>query len=162
MDRRQINLIVIHCSASPNGRATSVDDIDAWHRARGFERKQLWRQYLNPGLTSIGYHYVIDVDGTVYTGRHPDEIGAHAKGNNSRSLGVCMIGTDKFSLKQWQVLRDLVQKLSRINNGADIKGHRELPDVHKDCPGFPVGEWVQQDMGAFSGHILLNDGVRTE
>lgn len=154
MDRRKITMIVIHCSASPNGRATSVDTIDAWHRERGFSRKQLWRDYLNPALSSIGYHFVIDVDGMVYTGRHPDEIGAHAQGNNSNSLGVCMVGTDMFSLKQWQALRDLVQHQSRINNGADIKGHRDLPRVAKDCPGFSVDDWLAGGMAARDGHIL--------
>lgn len=162
MDRRKIKLIVIHCSASPNGRPASIEDIDAWHHERGFNRQPLWRAYFNRDVASVGYHYVIGVDGKVYTGRHHDEVGAHAKGHNQHSLGVCMIGTDRFSLMQWYALRDLIQKLSDTNDSPEVVGHRDLPAVAKTCPGFPVSQWLAESMVPMAGHILSDDGVRDE
>lgn len=145
---RKIDLIVIHCTASPNGRPVTVEDIDAWHRERGFMRLSRYLMDFNPHLSSIGYHYVIGVDGAVHTGRHTDEIGAHAQGHNGNSIGVCMVGTDKFTLAQWKSLAELVLKLLdivdiRIGDETPIVvGHRDLPGVHKDCPGFDVQAWL--------------------
>lgn len=148
---RQVKLIIIHCSASPNGRPATIDDIDAWHRERGFKRSQEARNKYNKGLTSVGYHYVIGTDGFVYTGRHPDEIGAHAQGHNSDSIGICMIGMDSFSNAQWDALRSLVTRLRVAYSSPAIKGHRDLPDVHKTCPGFDVTTWLDGGMMALKG-----------
>ena len=91
---RAINLIVIHCSATANGdtlfRASPggtgtiapVNVIDRMHRQRGFHRSDVWRKRQNPGLTSIGYHFVVYTNGAIASGRHLDEIGAHVKGFN--------------------------------------------------------------------------------
>lgn len=115
---RKTNLIVIHCSDSPNGRTlftgkhgqpgfvTPVQEIDNWHAARGFKRTPEWRASQNPELTSIGYHFVIYVSGAVATGRHPDEVGAHVSGYNANSIGICLVGCDQFSQEQWDTLRD--------------------------------------------------------
>lgn len=162
MQRRQIKLIVIHCSASPNGRPATIDDIDAWHRERGFSRTPLSRKSFNPDLTSVGYHYVIGTDGFVYTGRHPDDVGAHARGHNSDSIGICMVGMDKFSAAQWDSLRSLVTRLRVTCSSPAIKGHRDLPDVHKSCPGFDVTSWMDGGMVALPDHLMANDGVRAE
>jgi len=159
---RNIKLIVIHCSASPNGRPASIDDIDAWHIERGFSRTQLARNAFNPDLTSVGYHYVIGTDGFVYTGRHPNEVGAHAKGHNSDSIGICMIGTDEFSHAQWDALRALVTRLRITYSSPSVKGHRDLPDVHKTCPGFDVTTWLDVGMVALHGHTMRGDGIREE
>ena len=82
---RNVNEIIIHCSATPEGRNFKASDIDHWHRQRGFKK--------------IGYHYVIDLDGTIEVGRDEDEIGAHCVGHNRESLGICYIGGLDCNLK---------------------------------------------------------------
>jgi hypothetical protein len=93
---RPINLIVIHCSASPNADSlyrgqsgkpnfrNPAQTIDEWHVARKFHRADAFRQRQEPGLKGIGYHYVIDRSGLVLCGRHVDEVGAHAQGYNQK------------------------------------------------------------------------------
>ena len=75
--RRSINEIIIHCTATPEGRECSVDEIRQWHKARGF--------------TDIGYHYVIHLDGRVENGRDVDIAGAHCTGHNTHSIGVVYV-----------------------------------------------------------------------
>lgn len=154
MSIRPINTIVIHCSATPNGRWTTALDIDRWHDDRGFERSNQWREKWNPDLKSIGYHFVIYTNGAIATGRHLDEIGAHAGGFNKRSIGICMIGTSAYTMEQWRELDTLVAKLRTRYPAARILGHRDLsPDLDGDgiiephewlktCPGFDVGKWL--------------------
>lgn len=151
---RLIDLIVIHCSATPNGRWTTAPDIDRWHDDRGFERRSQWREKWNPDLKAIGYHFVIYTNGAIATGRHLDEIGAHAGGHNKASIGICMIGTDRYTMEQWRELDALVAKLHTRYPAASILGHRDLsPDLDGDgiiephewlktCPGFDVGKWL--------------------
>lgn len=148
---RSINAIVIHCSASPNGRVVTAQEIDAWHAARGFQRSA-WR--VSNGLPHIGYHYVVTLDGAVVRGREEDEIGAHVQGSNARSIGVCMIGTDCFSAAQWRALDLLVGDLRARYQAAEVLGHRDFsPDQDGDgvvepwewlktCPGFEVRDWI--------------------
>lgn len=151
---RSINLIVIHCAASPNGRPQTVADINAWHRARGFKRTAEFRARQNEALDAIGYHFVITLNGAVHTGRHIDEAGAHAQGFNSKSLGVCLVGTDKFTVAQWSSLRSNIRLLQAAYPEARIVGHRELPDVHKTCPGFSVASWLHEGMNPLAGHVF--------
>lgn len=152
---RQINEIVIHCSASENGKRVTVEDIERWHADRGFWRKQVFRDLQNLRLGSIGYHFVIYTSGTVATGRHLEEIGAHVAGSNARSIGVCLIGTDRFTPEQWESLAKNVRGLLKLYPGARVLGHRDYsPDRDGDgvveewewlktCPGFDVREWVK-------------------
>lgn len=176
---RQINLIVIHCAATPNGNAlfrragqpdvqTPVQVLDEMHRARGFTRGEHWRARQNPALTSIGYHFVIYTGGAVATGRHIDEVGAHVRGFNARSIGVCMLGTDKFYADQWDTLRDWLCGFARyleqqqpspprrFNDpspaetltllekfGVRVVGHRDLsPDINGDGE-IDSHEWLK-------------------
>jgi hypothetical protein len=167
---RVCDLIVIHCAASQNGRAyfegrhgepgflTPVERMDAMHRARGFQRSRAWSGRFNQSLMSIGYHYLIYVDGTVVTGRHHAEVGAHAEGWNSQSLGICMLGTDAFTLPQWDSLSYLVGKLepalaANPTGKVFIRGHRDLPEVKKLCPGFSVDAWLAGGRKPLAGHI---------
>lgn len=124
---RDINLIVIHCSASPNGAQHGAQDIDCWHRERGWD--------------GIGYHYVIPCNGVLQQGRSIHRAGAHARGYNQNSIGICMIGTDQFTHAQWVTLATMIKTLTHVYNGIDIVGHRDLPNVAKTCPGFDVGDW---------------------
>ena len=167
---RLLNKIIIHCSASANGDSllrgslkdgnlvTPVQAIDAMHKARGFKRDVIFRKRQNPSLTSIGYHFVIYTNGTIVTGRHLDEIGAHVQGSNANSLGICMIGTDAFSQAQWAALASLIKSLATLYPNAKVSGHRDnSPDLNGDgqvtrnewlkiCPGFDVAAWLKADM----------------
>lgn len=172
---RPIDTIVIHCSASPNGRSLfrgpgtrnvtrPVQVIDEWHAARGFKREARWRARLNMGLMAIGYHFVIYTNGGIDTGRHMDEVGAHAAGHNARSLGVCLIGTDAYTARQWDELRELLLTLRTRWPDARVIGHRDLsPDRDGDgavtprewtktCPGFDVAAWLAGGMAALADH----------
>jgi N-acetyl-anhydromuramyl-L-alanine amidase AmpD len=136
---RELDLIIIHCSASPNGRHHTVADIDRWHKERGF--------------SGIGYHYVIYTDGTAHIGRSIECVGAHCAGYNARSVGICLIGTDKFSTKQWDRLKTLVEKLQEQYTIYRVAGHNEIPRVAKACPGFSVKAWRENEKKALGGYI---------
>lgn len=127
---RKIDEIIIHCSATPQGRHVTVDDIDRWHRDRGFR--------------CVGYHYVIYLDGSVARGRDESEIGAHCTGHNAHSIGVCYVGgcdsrmrpADTRTPAQRRALHDLVADLTKRYPGATVHGHREF--AAKACPSFDV------------------------
>jgi N-acetyl-anhydromuramyl-L-alanine amidase AmpD len=119
--------IFIHCSAKPNGRHHTAEDIHRWHLERGWD--------------GIGYHYVITVKGQLQVGRPEYWQGAHVRGHNKDSIGICMIGTDKFNLDQWSILENLVRKLIIKYPEAKVRGHNEVSD--KKCPGFDVQWWLQ-------------------
>ena len=162
---RQIETIVIHCSATPNGSPVSVETIDSWHKDRGFKRDPA---KVRPGEPAhIGYHFVILLDGTVVPCRGLDEVGAHVAGHNADTVGICMVGgvdpggatpsakgLARYSTAQWRSLERLVRDL-RVKVGAPgLKGHRDYsPDMDKDgkvepcewlktCPGFDVSIWA--------------------
>lgn len=119
-------------------------EINLWHRQRGFFN-------IASGL-SIGYHYVIRRDGTVETGRPVSEAGAHAKGYNSTSIGICLVGgidkqgrsEDNYTPEQWAALLELVVKLKKAYNIKleNIIGHNQV--ANKDCPCFNVPKWVKK------------------
>ncbi|RRN04667.1 N-acetylmuramoyl-L-alanine amidase [Bibersteinia trehalosi] len=167
-----IKKLVVHCSATRNGRSlktktqTSAQRINEWHKARGFKRLEGNRKAFNPHLAHIGYHYVIDVDGTVETGRQVGEIGAHVKGHNMYSVGICLVGGitasgknhGEYTEKQWQALHKLLRELeAKYPTVTQICGHRDLsPDLNgdgtispnewvKDCPCFDVWRWLDSD-----------------
>ena len=143
---RDINLIIIHCAATPTGKSFTVEDIDSWHVKRGFKREQSARDGFNPDLAAIGYHFVVYIDGSVHTGRSVDEVGAHCSGRNSRSIGVCMVGQGVYTRAQWDALEELIQKLMLTYPSAKITGHCDCPtgiDQGKTCPDFSVKLWVE-------------------
>lgn len=128
---RNIKEIIVHCSATPEGRDYTVADIDRWHKQRG------WK--------GIGYHYVVYRDGSVHKGRDVSEIGAHCEGHNTNSIGICYIGgcssdgktpKDTRTPAQRAALRDLVELLRSEYTNATIHGHREF--AAKACPCFDV------------------------
>lgn len=171
---RNIDLIVIHCSATPNGEWRTAEDIDAMHAARGFLRNPALIGYNAPDLKHIGYHYVIYTSGGVIAGRGLEEIGAHVKGHNARSVGICVIGTDKFSIAQWESLRGCVNATRKRYPKAAVTGHRELsPDIDGDgtvepaewlkiCPGFSVPEWLGAGMIPLERHLLTDTQTAKE
>lgn len=150
---RFVNLIIIHCAATPNGKPFDVEDIDRWHAERGFKRDPALVGHNMPHLKSIGYHYVIYVPGAVSIGRGLEEPGAHAQGHNANSVGVCLIGTDKFTPAQWASLKANVRATQARYPGARVIGHREV-NPNKTCPGFDVQAWLAGGMEPLAGHVL--------
>lgn len=118
--------IVIHCSATPNGREDTAKDIHGWHLAKGWD--------------GIGYHYVIEVD-RIANGRPEYWKGAHAGSHNPNSIGICMIGTDVYNKVQWDLLENLVKELIIKYPGVKVIGHNEISK--KTCPGFDVQWWLK-------------------
>ena len=129
---RTINLIVIHCSATEEGKEYSVEEITKWHQARGF--------------STIGYHFLIhsdgSIDGEAEGCRSIMQIGAHAKGSNRYSIGICYIGGlrygepfDTRTPAQIESMRCLVKALQSIFP-SDVIGHNEVSN--KSCPCFNV------------------------
>jgi len=163
---RLIKSIVLHCLATPNGQWFTAGDIDKWHKARGFHRAEAFRARINGNLVAIGYHFVILTNGVIATGRHLEEVGAHAQGFNNKNIGICLIGTDRFSLAQWNTLRNSVislqQHIMRQQNDSAplaVVGHRDLPGVKKTCPGFSVADWLESAMQPPTGHVLADNAA---
>lgn len=133
---RKIDKIIIHCSATPEGEDFTVAQIRDWHKQRGF--------------VDIGYHYVVYRDGSVHSGRPLSQIGAHCKGQNAHSVGVCYIGgCPPRTVKGWQnldkdtrtpaqknALRQLVADLRKQFPGAGVYGHYQF--ANKQCPSFKI------------------------
>ena len=126
---RNIDKIIIHCSATPEGKNFTVKQIDACHRQRGFN--------------GIGYHFVIYLDGSVHVGRALAKAGAHCKGYNAHSIGVCYIGgvaadgktpKDTRTDAQKESLVKLITELRQQFPNASVHGHREF--ANKACPCF--------------------------
>jgi N-acetylmuramoyl-L-alanine amidase len=127
---RNINKIIVHCTATPENRNVSIDEIRRWHvDERGF--------------SDIGYHWVIELDGSIAKGRPESRSGAHAKGHNKASVGVCYIGgvddsdgspKDTRTEKQKETLRCLLIDLLGRYPDAEIIGHRDVSS--KACPSF--------------------------
>ena len=119
--------LIIHCSASPNGRDDRASDIHRWHKEKGWD--------------GIGYHHVITIDGEVEAGRPIFWQGAHAGSHNPDSIGVCIIGTDVFNITQWDSLERLVKGYLTKYPNIKVFGHNEISD--KKCPGFDVQWWLK-------------------
>ena len=128
---RTINLIVVHCSATQGNRMLSPEALDLMHRRRGFN--------------GTGYHYYIRKDGTVHLTRPVERIGAHVKGFNANSIGICYEGgqnedgkpADTRTAAQRFALIDLLTILRHQYPEAQIAGHYQLSaSIHKACPCF--------------------------
>lgn len=133
---RNIKEIIIHCSATSEGRDYTVADIDRWHKARGWN--------------GIGYHYVVYRDGSIHKGRSEEQIGAHCKGHNRNSIGICYIGglaadgrtaKDTRTEAQRKAMLDLLGSLLIRYPHAPVHGHNEF--ANKACPSYDV----QADLG---------------
>lgn len=130
---RKIKEIIVHCSATAEGKDFCAKDIDLWHRAQGWD--------------CIGYHYVVKLDGTVESGRPIEKVGAHCKGHNAYSIGVCYIGglaadgktpKDTRTPQQKAALQLLVDNLKRVYPGSKVYGHCDF--ASKACPCFNAKE----------------------
>jgi len=124
---RKIRKVIIHCADTPDDKNFSVLDIDRWHKERGWKK--------------VGYHYVIDKKGIIQVGRFESEIGAHCKGLNTESIGICLIGRKDFNDKQMKCLTELIDDLRYRYPQASVHGHCEFS--YKTCPNFDVQEWLK-------------------
>lgn len=141
---RHINEIVVHCAATrPAWWATrtlnqKVKEIRRWHVE-------------DRGWSDIGYHYLIDRDGKVAEGRSLSRTGAHVRGHNTGSIGICLFGghgsnendafSENFTPEQDRALRKLIADLrTRFPTIRKISGHNEY--AAKACPGFRVSQWL--------------------
>ena len=133
---RKINSIVVHCSATRPNVEASVKTIDKWHKKRGW--------------SGIGYHYVVRRNGQVEFGRPEERVGAHVRGHNRNSIGICLEGgLDKYGRpspnypkRQMRSLKGLLTELCAVHTDALIYGHRDFPDVNKACPCIDVHHWL--------------------
>ena len=156
---RTVTEIIVHCTATPEGRECSVPEVADWHRQRGFE--------------TIGYHYLVHLDGRISQGRPLSEKGAHCLGHNARSIGIAYVGgcakdcktpKDTRTTDQKIALRLLIDNIQHgrlpipVSNGSyicdsyttpvrvgiyynlnqlTIKGHNDY-DKSKSCPSFNI------------------------
>jgi len=138
---RRIDYIVIHHSASSYGDSKL---IDRWHRERGFKKIGYHYIILN-GFRKNSREYEVAFDGFIEPGRKLSEIGAHVKGYNKNSIGICLIGNHLFTLNQFISLKILVKELKNKFPTAKVVGHCDLDPVNKpDCPGFDVDTFIAE------------------
>lgn len=151
MKNEDIKYIVVHCSATQRSRDITAKDINRMHKRRGFRE--------------IGYHFFIRRSGLLEIGRDLDEMGAHVKGYNDCSWGVCLAGgldnagraENNFTQAQFQTLRAVLAMLRVFAPEAKVLGHRDLsPDIDgdgvieewewlKQCPCFDVRQWLKDN-----------------
>ena len=126
---RLVKEVIIHCSATREGQDVSVDTIRDWHLAKGWN--------------DIGYHFYIDLDGTIHKGRDIDKMGAHCKGRNRNSIGVCYCGgveadgktpKDTRTQEQKESLLHVLKTLKAMYPESIIYSHNEF--AAKACPSF--------------------------
>ena len=142
---RKINEIIIHCTATRpdwwvgKSAAAKVKEITRWHLDRGW--------------SDIGYHYLIDRQGTVVTGRPLELVGAHTKGHKHGTVGIALFGgfggsagdsfADNFTADQERALLDLIAKMKADHPSiAKISGHNQY--AAKACPCFSVPAWLKE------------------
>ena len=133
---RKINMIVVHCTATRSNQDYTVDQLRHDHVV-----VNRWR--------FIGYHFYIRKDGTVYATRPLERMGAHARGFNAYSIGICYEGgldehghyADTRTAAQKQAMAALIKRLKQQFPGiTQLWGHRDLPGVQKACPCFDASE----------------------
>lgn len=130
VSRRTINRIIVHCTATPEGRVETVESVRRMHKAKGW--------------ADIGYHYLIGLNGERWNGRNVNLVGAHCEGYNANSIGVCYVGgcdknmkaKDTRTDKQKAALIALLKDLRKLYPKAKIVSHRDLDRKGKACPSF--------------------------
>ncbi|WYW04273.1 amidase [Pseudomonas phage vB_PpuP-Kompost-2] len=128
--------IIVHCAATKPTMDIGVREIRQWH--------------VQQGWLDVGYHFVIRRNGDVENGRPHDVIGSHARGYNSRALGICLVGgidakgkpENNFTPEQFNSLKLLLLAQKRTYPTAKIIGHKDV-DSGKACPSFDVAPWLE-------------------
>jgi N-acetylmuramoyl-L-alanine amidase len=127
---RKLDRIILHCTATPEGRHVDVDTIRVWHKARGW--------------SDVGYHFFIYIDGSVHSGRDVSKTGAHVSGHNATTIGVVYVGgtdaagkaKDTMNAAQETAFVNLVKHLRDQYGPLTLHGHNEY--AAKACPSFKV------------------------
>ena len=127
---RKLDRIILHCTATPEGRHVDVDTIRVWHKARGW--------------SDVGYHFIIYIDGSVHVGRAVEKTGAHVAGHNATTIGVVYVGgtdaagnaKDTMNVAQETAFVNLVKHLRDEFGPLTLHGHNEY--AAKACPSFKV------------------------
>ena len=126
---REITKVIVHCAATPEGGDVKTEEIKRWHTE---ER----------GWSDIGYHWVVELDGSINEGRSEDINGAHCRGHNSDSVGICYVGgsdsegnpKDTRTEEQRDALVTLIKEILDRHPDAEVFGHRDFST--KACPSF--------------------------
>lgn len=136
MDPSKIKYLTIHCAATPEGRDVKAKEISKWDIAK---------------FGQVSYHHVVELDGTAIQTLRDNQLGAHVGKHNTGNIGICYIGgmdshmqraKDTRTIAQKNTLRRLVNEYRMRYPGIVVRGHRDWPGVHKDCPSFNViGEY---------------------
>lgn len=121
--RDETAYIVVHHSATKADHEATAEDIHRWHLARGW--------------SGIGYNVVIERSGAVRIGRPVRTQGAHVKGHNHESVGLCMVGglddkgkvVDNFTPEQYLSLESVLILLREIFPEAEVVKHKDLADT---------------------------------
>lgn len=133
---REINEIIVHCSATKAGQDFSANDIDSWHRQRGF--------------ACIGYHYIVRLNGQLEVGRPLNMVGAHCQGHNVNSIGIVYIGgidengqyADTRTAEQRATMAALIGFLCKsFSHIKRVSGHRDY--AARACPCFDARKEYQ-------------------
>jgi len=127
---REIDKIIVHCSATREGQDIPVETIKKWHvEGRGW--------------SDIGYHFYIDINAKIWKGRDIQKIGAHCSGNNRSSIGICYCGgveadgktpKDTRTESQKESLLSVLKTLKAMFPESTIYSHNEF--ANKACPSF--------------------------
>ncbi len=125
-----IRYLVVHCADTSDEQQLDARDIH--------------RMHLGFGWHGVGYHRIICRDGSVQNGRPDFWIGAHVKGFNEVSLGVCLIGRNNFTSAQFDSLENLLREWKNDYPAAVICGHCDFDYTDKTCPNFDVAKWCQK------------------
>jgi N-acetylmuramoyl-L-alanine amidase len=130
---RPISYLIIHASDSDILAHDNIETIRKWH----VEER---------GWSDIGYHYFLDKSGNVHVGRPEEKAGAHCRGFNTKSIGICLSGRSEFTEEQFKALEELCHDIARRHglSKSDIVGHCELDQAGKTCPNFDVQELVSK------------------
>jgi N-acetylmuramoyl-L-alanine amidase len=132
-----ITHLTIHCAATPEGRAVKAAEVEKWDIAR-FNQKS--------------YHWIVELDGNPHRSLDDNVRGAHTGGHNTGNIGICYVGgcdirmhaKDTRTPQQRASLEKLIKDYKRKYPGIVILGHRDWPDVHKDCPSFSVAQFLKE------------------
>jgi N-acetylmuramoyl-L-alanine amidase len=135
-----IKYLTIHCAATPEGRDVRPETVEQWDIAK-FGQKS--------------YHWIVDIHGNQHRSLEDDQLGCHTGLHNHGNIGVCYVGgcdahmagaKDTRTDAQKAALVDLVQHYKTLYPGIIVRGHRDWPNVRKDCPSFDVAAWLRSEM----------------